>query len=239
VPEGFSEGMAARQASKMPAPLPEFPGGLCSVVHRELARSPHHGSVFEKGAKMRDPATGRRTPMFIKHCVVALAIATAPSAVCRAADQVYFGDLSWANEVPPAAGSAGTGRAVVIFSPDTKMLRIQATFSGLTSGTVASHIHCCISATPTAPVATTTPYFPGFPTGVTSGTYDNTFDMTLASSYNAAFVTAQGSISAALNAILVGMTNSTAYFNIHTTMYPGGEIRANMHLDTVFANGFE
>jgi len=239
VPEGFSEGMAARQASKMPAPLPEFPGGLCSVVHRELARSPHHGSVFEKGAKMRDPATGRRTPMFIKHCVVALAIATAPSAACRAADQVYFGDLSWANEVPPAAGSAGTGRAVVIFSPDTKMMRIQATFSGLSTGSVASHIHCCTSATPTALIATTTPYFPGFPTAVTSGTYDNTFDMTLASSYNPAFVTAQGSISVALNALLAGMTNSTAYFNIHTTMYPGGEIRANMHLDTVFANGFE
>jgi len=178
--------------------------------------------------------------MFIKHCVVALAIATAPSAVCRAADQVYFGDLSWANEVPPAAGSAGTGRAVVIFSPNTKMMRIQSTFSGLSSPTVASHIHCCISATPTAPVATTTPYFPGFPIGVTSGTYDNTFDMTMAGSYNAAFLTAQGgSTAVALAVLLAGMTNSTAYFNIHTTMYPGGEIRANMQLDTVFANGFE
>lgn len=63
--------------------------------------------------------------------------------------------------------------------------------------------------------------------------------MTLASSYNSTFVTAQGSISAALNAILTGMTNSTAYLNIHTGTFPGGEIRSNMKLDTVFVDDFE
>ena len=91
----------------------------------------------------------------------------------------------------------------------------------------------------TAGVATTLPSFTGFPTSVTAGTYDHTFDMTLASSYSPAFVTAQGSIAAALNALLAGMSNSTAYFNIHTTTNPGGEIRANMKPDAVFASGFE
>jgi hypothetical protein len=41
-------------------------------------------------------------------------------------------------------------------------------------------------------VATTLPTFAGFPLGVTSGTYINTLDLTLASSYNPAFVTANG-----------------------------------------------
>jgi len=180
--------------------------------------------------------------MLIKRCVLALAIATAPTAACRAADQVFFGYLNGANESPIPVASAGTGFALVTYSPTTKMMRVQVNFANLTSTTVASHIHCCFSppATTTAIVATTTPYFPGFPIGVTSGTYDNTFDMTMAGSYNAAFLTAQGgSTAVALAVLLAGMTNSTAYFNIHTTMYPGGEIRANMQLDTVFANGFE
>jgi hypothetical protein len=75
-------------------------------------------------------------------------------------------------------------------------------------------------------VATTTPSFPGFPLGVTSGTFDNTFDLTQASSYNPAFITAEGgtvpAAEAALeNALLAGET----YINIHTTNFPNGEIR--------------
>jgi hypothetical protein len=179
--------------------------------------------------------------MSIKRCVLALAIAIAPTAACCAADQLFFGYLNGANESPNPVASPGTGFALVTYSPDTVMMRVQVSFAGLTSGTTASHIHCCFSppTTTTAGVATTLPLFTGFPVGVTSGTYDHTFDMTMASSYNPAFVTAQGSISAALNAILAGMTNSTAYFNIHTTNFPAGEIRANMKPDAVFANGFE
>jgi len=177
--------------------------------------------------------------MSFNRCVLMLAIATAPTAGQCAADQVFFGYLNGANEAPPVVASSGTGVAVVSYSPDTKMMRVQVSFSGLTSGTTVSHIHCCLTNLPTAGVATTTPTFTDFPSGVTSGTYDHTFDMTMASSYNATFVTAQGSIAGALQALLAGMTSSTAYFNIHTVNYGAGEIRANMQLDTVFANDFE
>jgi hypothetical protein len=178
--------------------------------------------------------------MLFKRCVLALAIAIAPTATCNAANQVFFGYLNGVNESPPGP-SPGTGFALVTYSPVTKMMRVQVSFADLTSGTTASHIHCCFSppTTTTAVVATTLPYFTGFPIGVTAGTYDNTFDMTMASSYSSAFVTAQGSIEAALATLLAGMTNSTAYFNIHTTMFGGGEIRANMKPDAVFVNGFE
>jgi len=45
--------------------------------------------------------------------------------------------------------------------------------------------------------------------------------------YAASFVTSFGGDTAAgaEAALIAGMTNGTAYFNIHTTTYPGGEIR--------------
>jgi hypothetical protein len=38
--------------------------------------------------------------------------------------------------------------------------------------------------------------FPGFPLGVTSGTFGNTFDMTSAASYNPALIMAEGGTTA-------------------------------------------
>jgi hypothetical protein len=43
-----------------------------------------------------------------------------------------------------------------------------------------------------AGVATQTPSFSAFPLSVTSGTYNNTFDTTLTSSFNSVLVTANG-----------------------------------------------
>jgi hypothetical protein len=60
---------------------------------------------------------------------------------------------------------------------------------------------------------------------VTSGSYDQTFDLALASSYNPAFVTAEGTLGNALNALLLGLAAGDTYFNIHTDTNPGGEIR--------------
>jgi hypothetical protein len=104
---------------------------------------------------------------------------------------------------------------------------VDVTFSGLTTGTTASHIHCCVASG--APgnfiVATTTPTFLGFPLGVTSGTYDNTLDLTQASSFNPAFVTDEGGVPQAEAALISAIEAGAAYLNILTTMFPGGEIR--------------
>jgi len=106
------------------------------------------------------------------------------------------------------------------------MMTVNVVFSGLTSPDTASHIHCCISAPGTTGVATTTPTFTGFPSGVTSGSYSHTFDMLNAASYNPAFVTAHGGTPAsAAVALLAGMTAGQTYLNIHTVQFPGGEIR--------------
>jgi len=135
--------------------------------------------------------------------------------------------LSGANEAIPNL-SPGTGSAVVFFDTIAQTLEVKVTFSGLTSGDTASHIHAATSTagTGTAGVATSVPTFTGFPTGVTSGTYDHTFDLTLVTSYNPAFVTANGgTASSAESALVSAMMAGKSYLNIHTTEFPGGEIR--------------
>jgi hypothetical protein len=148
---------------------------------------------------------------------------TAPAA---AAPVWFSADLNGASETPPT-GSPGTGTTMVSYDSVTHMLAIHVAFSGLAGTTTASHIHCCTAApmTGNAGVATETPTFSLFPLGVTSGTFDETYDLTLADSFNGAFVTAQGSVAAAEMALVAGLMDGSAYLNIHTTASPPGEIR--------------
>src|SRR5262245_887169 len=97
----------------------------------------------------------------------------------------YQAILDGPSESPPN-GSPGTGLAFVNYDDVAHTLSINATFSGLTGATTASHIHAAtaLAGTGTAGVATTTPYFAGFPIGVTSGSYSIVLDLTQSSSYN-------------------------------------------------------
>ena len=138
--------------------------------------------------------------------------------------QSWTAILNGANE-SPANASPGTGSAT--FTLVGNVLTINGTFTGLTGTTAAAHMHCCTAAalTGTAGVATTTPSFAGFPLGVTNGTFLLTLDLTQASSYNPAFVTANGSIDASRAALIAGMNSGRTYLNIHTSTFGGGEIR--------------
>lgn len=164
-------------------------------------------------------------PLVLAVSSVVLIAVLAPPAL--ASPIFYHTHLTGAAEVP-ANSSPGIGDAVVTYDPDTHLLRVQVSFSGLTSGTTASHIHSPPNAAGTLPplVATTTPTFPGFPLGVTSGAYDRTFDLTQSSSWNPAFVTATGGTTATAESVLAAnLALGTAYLNIHTSAFSGGEIR--------------
>jgi CHRD domain len=151
-----------------------------------------------------------------------------PAAGTYAKPTTFTANLTQALEIPPT-GSTATGSATITLDPAANTLRVQVTFSGLTSNTVMAHIHCCLAslfANANVGVATTVPAFPGFPLGVTSGTYDHVLDLTSASSYNPAFVTAQGGTVAMAEAALInGIQNGETYLNIHTVNFPSGEIR--------------
>lgn len=156
--------------------------------------------------------------------LLAVCVAATPAA---AHEQVYVTVLSGANE-SPANASLGGGAAVVTFDLDLLTMRVQTTFAGLSGNVTASHIHCCtaVAGAGNVGVASQTPTFTGFPLGATFGAYDHTFDMSLASSYNAAFVTANGgTVASAFSALLTGFDAGKAYLNVHSSFAPGGEIR--------------
>jgi len=124
----------------------------------------------------------------------------------------------------PANASPGTGTASVIYDDTAHTLFIDLVFSGLLGTTTASHIHAATVSpgTLTAGVATTTPTFAGFPSGVTGGSYTVTLDMTLASSYNPAYVTANGGTPATAEVALASaMASDRAYLDIPTAVFNG------------------
>jgi hypothetical protein len=150
--------------------------------------------------------------------VLAMAVTTPVSA------QQWSTTLSGLTETPP---NTSPGRGFALLTLVGNNLRVQSSWSGLTGTTTVAHVHCCTAVPGTGPagVATPTPSFPGFPTGVTFGSYDQIFDLTLASSWNAAFITNNGGTTAgARTAFVNGLNAQRAYFNIHSSAFPGGEI---------------
>ena len=148
-----------------------------------------------------------------------------PATSAHAAEFVYNADLSGPAEFP-ANASPGTGFTVVTYDDVAHTLRVQVNFSGLLGNTTASHIHVLVPPAPTGGVATQVPSFSGFPLGVTSGSMDTLFQLTQSSSWNPAFVTANGGTTAGAEAAFAAaLAQGRTYLNVHTNLFPGGEIR--------------
>lgn len=85
----------------------------------------------------------------------------APAA--HAVPMTFVANLTGAAEIPPVV-SPGTGFATVVLDPTANTLHVDVTFSDLTSGTTASHIHCCV--VPRRPATSSLPpplrHFPDF-----------------------------------------------------------------------------
>jgi hypothetical protein len=101
-------------------------------------------------------------------------------------------------EAPPNA-SPGTGTATLQFDDSTNVLTLVGNYTGLLGTTTASHIHI-------APVGVNGPIIiPLTHTGGTAGTLSG------AGALTAAQITA--------------LFNNGLYVNVHTNLFPGGEIR--------------
>jgi hypothetical protein len=115
---------------------------------------------------------------------------------------------------------------------DDSMPRLD--WTDLVGTTTAAHIHCCTPARNTGVigVAVTPGTLPGFPLGVTSGSYDTVassivIDLTNLASYTGSFVTnfGGGTAAGAEAALIAGFGDERAYFNMHTNVFGEGEIR--------------
>jgi hypothetical protein len=130
---------------------------------------------------------------------------------------------------PEVAGATGSGTVKVVYDDVAQTLEIDTTFSGLSGFTTVSHIHCCtaVPGVGTVGVAVTPGTLPGFPVGVQAGSYSIALDLTDPATYTASFLNTfgGGTAAGAEAALLAGMQAGTAYFNIHSSAFPPGEIR--------------
>jgi hypothetical protein len=183
---------------------------------------------------MRGPFSGSRWPtvriltsLALAGLVVTQLFAPGATRPTSAAPIAFSALLSGPDESPPNA-SPGTGFSHVELDLAAHTLRVQVNFSGLVAPTTASHIHACTQqpGVGTASVATQVPSFTGFPLGVTSGTFDRTFNTRDPATYNPAYLTANGgSVAFAEVALAVCMAGGGTYLNVHSSTFPGGEIR--------------
>ncbi len=131
---------------------------------------------------------------------------------------------------PEATGATGNGALSLRYDDIARTLAINATWQGLSGNTTTAHIHCCtaVARTGTAGVALAQAgILPGFPLGAQSGSYISLIDLSLTSQYSAAFITASGGTTQGAESRLIGnLASGNAYFNIHSSTFGGGEIRA-------------
>jgi hypothetical protein len=166
----------------------------------------------------------KRISVLLGISIVFALLAAAPS---QAAIITFTATLTGAQETPPNASTA-TGSATVGLNTIAHTLSVNESFSGLIGGVAAAaHIHCCAGPGVAAIVAVPFP-FPGFP-AATSGTFSQGFDLTMATTYNPAFITAHGGTAASADAALeAAMASGLTYVNIHNATFPGGEIRGQL-----------
>jgi hypothetical protein len=140
----------------------------------------------------------------------------------------YTADLKGSTVSPPS-GSTALGHVVVIIDEDLHTMQILTEFNGLAGAVTEAHLHGPTAEVfaGTADIITPSPAPAGFPTGVTSGNYlSSIFDLESASTFDPAFVAAHGPlVTDPMQAMFDALDAGKAYFDIHTSAFPNGEIR--------------
>ncbi len=138
-------------------------------------------------------------------CFLAVALAAAVPA-----QSLQFNlELIGAQEFPPN-NSGGIGTATIMLDNATGAVTVSATYTNLRGNATAAHIHSSARRGANAGVVLALT-----PSGGTSGT-----------------ITGGGTVSAA---VLAAMRDGLTYLNLHSTVFPGGELRAQ--IDTVPSSG--
>ena len=134
---------------------------------------------------------------------------------------------------PEAVGATGSGTGMVVYNDVAHSLQMVANFSGLSGNVTVTHFHgpTATPGTGTAGIAVGNPSLPSFPTGATSGSYNQTLDLTQTGSYNGTFLSNNGGTAAGAEAAFFNaMNQGRIYWNIHSSTFGGGEIRGFLTL---------
>ena len=158
----------------------------------------------------------------MKQVLSVLALVATTGLAAPAFAQTYRAVASGPAESPPN-GSPGT--SLVTIDIDSSKLMVDMPFSDLTGTATAAHIHCCTADAFTGTSAIAMP-FTDFPTGVHAGSYSMAIPLYEEKSYDPEFLKANGgTVKGAASALVDGINANEAYVNIHTSEFPGGEIR--------------
>ena len=148
----------------------------------------------------------------------------------------------------PVNASPGTGVGFADYDSVARTLTMSATFSGLIGTVTQTHFHgnatspiglppgsppwsdavrqATAGATGNTGIAIGAPSLPGFPLGGTSGVYNHVLDLTDPTVYNATFLANNGGTAAGAEAAFASaLATGRIYWNVHSTQFPGGEIR--------------
>lgn len=159
--------------------------------------------------------------------VLSVLLAVSLTLLTTAQAQVYTTSMSGPQESPPNASPA-TGFAQVTLDLALHTLRIEFNWTGLQGTASIAHIHGATSIPfqGTASPATNSAGFPGLP-ATTSGSYDMTFNTLDAATWNSTYVNGPGggTLSGTELAFKQDLDDGQMYFNLHSTAFPGGEIR--------------
>ena len=145
--------------------------------------------------------------MRVRHSIVLALTAVLAFGVASAAFATtfsYSASLAGANEVPPN-GSPATGTASVVYDDVAATITVNVSWSGLTAPATAGHIH---GPADTAHNAGVLFPFSGVPAATAGSIPQQSF---------------------AISSTQVGYLNTAMlYVNIHTSTFPGGEIRGQI-----------
>lgn len=146
----------------------------------------------------------------------------------NAALMTWSAVLNAAQENNPSNTSPATGTGTVTFDDLTNVLTLEVEWAGLTDVGVQAHIHCCAAPTGNAGIAVDL-WLLSDPRQPANGSFSRVFDLDTDNPFRATFLAAQGgTVESAFSALAAAMDIGFAYYNIHTDLYPGGEIRGNI-----------
>lgn len=151
---------------------------------------------------------------------VACSSTTTPVAVSKIV--TFTATMTFGGEVPtPPVASTGSGTFTATLDTSTNVFTYDLTFTGLTAGAVAGHIHGPAAVGVNAGTTIDFKSLPGatFSAGLTAGTGHGVATLNAATA-----ITTTVSGDSLKKLLFAGLT----YANIHTSNNPGGEIRGQI-----------